>query len=45
MFESELKRAETKLEVIEEVSLETVKVEWTLLDPSRVLQVLHKFDE
>ena len=40
MFESELKRAETKLEVIEEASLETVKVEWTLLDPSRVLQVL-----
>ena len=40
MFESELKRAETKLEVIEEASLETVNVEWTLLDPSRVLQVL-----
>jgi signal transduction histidine kinase len=40
MFEAELKRAETKLEVIEEPSLETLKVQWTLLDPSRVLQVL-----
>jgi signal transduction histidine kinase len=40
MFEAELKRAETKLEVIEEESLETLQVQWTLLDPSRVLQVL-----
>jgi signal transduction histidine kinase/CheY-like chemotaxis protein len=40
MFEAEVKRAGTKLEVIEEASLDTLKVEWTLLDPSRVLQVL-----
>ena len=40
MFEAELKRAQTKLEVIEEESLETLQVQWTLLDPSRVLQVL-----
>jgi hypothetical protein len=40
MFESELKRAETKLEVIEEETLEILQVQWTLLDPSRVLQVL-----
>jgi signal transduction histidine kinase len=40
MFEAELKRAETKLEVIEEPSLESLQVQWTLLDPSRVLQVL-----
>ena len=40
MFEAELKRAETKLEVTEEPSLETLQVQWTLLDPSRVLQVL-----
>ncbi|KAE9364382.1 hypothetical protein N431DRAFT_354787 [Stipitochalara longipes BDJ] len=40
MFEAELRRADTKLEVVEEASLETLNVEWTLLDPSRVLQVL-----
>ena len=40
MFEAELKRAETKLEVIEELSLEALQLQWTLLDPSRVLQVL-----
>jgi signal transduction histidine kinase len=40
MFEAELKRAETKLEVVEEASLDALKVEWTLFDPSRVLQVL-----
>jgi hypothetical protein len=40
MFEAELKRAETKLQVTEEPSLETLQVQWTLLDPSRVLQVL-----
>jgi signal transduction histidine kinase len=40
MFESELKRAETKLEVTEEETLAALQVQWTLLDPSRVLQVL-----
>jgi signal transduction histidine kinase len=39
MFEAELKRAETKLEVIEEESLDILNVQWTLLDPSRILQV------
>jgi hypothetical protein len=40
MFEAELKRAEMKLEVIEQESLNSLQVQWTLLDPSRVLQVL-----
>jgi signal transduction histidine kinase len=39
MFESELKRAETTFEVIEDASLQDLNVQWTLLDPSRVLQV------
>jgi signal transduction histidine kinase len=40
MFDAEVKRAETKLEFIEHKSLFDVKVEWVLLDCSRVLQVL-----
>lgn len=40
MFEAELKRASTTLEVIESPSLSELDVQWTLLDPSRVLQVL-----
>lgn len=40
MFESELKRASTTLEFVEQKSLNTLQAEWTLLDPSRVLQVL-----
>jgi CheY-like chemotaxis protein len=40
MFEAELKRASTSLTFIEESSLDLLDVEWTLLDPSRVLQVL-----
>ncbi|KUJ17292.1 uncharacterized protein LY89DRAFT_733155 [Mollisia scopiformis] len=40
MFDSELKRASTKLAVVEEPSLRSLNVSWTLLDPSRVLQVL-----
>ncbi|KAH7324107.1 hypothetical protein BKA65DRAFT_555769 [Rhexocercosporidium sp. MPI-PUGE-AT-0058] len=34
MFESELKRAKTTPEFIEEESLRTLQAEWTLLDPS-----------
>ncbi|CZR56780.1 related to sensory transduction histidine kinase [Phialocephala subalpina] len=40
MFEAELKRASTSLSVIEEPSLKSLSISWTLLDPSRVLQVL-----
>lgn len=40
MFEAELRRAETKLDFIEQQSLLDLEVQWTLLDPSRVLQVL-----
>ncbi|RDL36401.1 uncharacterized protein BP5553_05753 [Venustampulla echinocandica] len=40
MFDAEFKRAETKLDVIEQASLIGPKVDWTLLDPSRVLQIL-----
>ncbi|PVH76512.1 hypothetical protein DL98DRAFT_592105 [Cadophora sp. DSE1049] len=40
MFEAELKRANTTLEFITEDSLERLQAQWTLLDPSRVLQVL-----
>jgi signal transduction histidine kinase len=40
MFEAELKRANTKLDFIEQQSLLGLQVQWTLLDPSRVLQVL-----
>jgi signal transduction histidine kinase len=39
MFEAELKRAEMTLEFKEEESIRDLKVEWTLLDPSRVLQI------
>jgi signal transduction histidine kinase/CheY-like chemotaxis protein len=40
MFEAEVKRADVGLEFIEQSSLQYLGVEWTLLDPSRVLQVL-----
>jgi signal transduction histidine kinase len=40
MFEVELKRAEIKLDFIEEKSLETLQVHWVSLDTSRILQVL-----
>ncbi|ESZ92001.1 putative histidine kinase M2QJp [Sclerotinia borealis F-4128] len=40
MFESELKQADTKLDFIQADSIKELKVHWTLLDPSRVLQVL-----
>lgn len=40
MFEAELKRSGTKLDFIEQQSLLDLQVQWTLLDPSRVLQVL-----
>ncbi|KAK8903072.1 hypothetical protein QC760_008563 [Botrytis cinerea] len=40
MFESELKQADTKLNFVQHHSIEELKVDWTLLDPSRVLQVL-----
>jgi len=40
MFEAELKRADTKLDFIEQDSLRALRINWTLLDPSRVLQVL-----
>ena len=40
MFEAELKRADTRLDFIEQETLRNFEIEWTLLDPSRVLQVL-----
>ncbi|KAG4441101.1 hypothetical protein IFR05_003391 [Cadophora sp. M221] len=40
MFDAELKRAKTTLKFIEEESLTSLQAQWTLLDPSRVLQVL-----
>lgn len=40
MFEAELRRAEIKLDFIEDESLRSLGIQWTLLDPSRVLQVL-----
>jgi len=40
MFEAEVKRADVGLQFIEQDSLKSLGVEWTLLDPSRVLQVL-----
>jgi signal transduction histidine kinase len=40
IFEAELKRAEIKLDLIEQDSLKKLRIEWTLLDPSRLLQVL-----
>ncbi|KAG9228812.1 hypothetical protein BJ875DRAFT_508295 [Amylocarpus encephaloides] len=39
MFEVETNRADTKLYLIEEPSLQQLKVQWTLLDPSRFTQV------
>ncbi|PQE07003.1 hypothetical protein CJF30_00009413 [Rutstroemia sp. NJR-2017a BBW] len=40
MFDAELKRADTKLDFVEHPSISNLQVRWTLLDPSRVLQVL-----
>ncbi|PQE33671.1 hypothetical protein CJF32_00010852 [Rutstroemia sp. NJR-2017a WRK4] len=40
MFDAELKRADTKLDFVEHPSISALQVRWTLLDPSRVLQVL-----
>ncbi|KAF7945364.1 hypothetical protein EAE96_010139 [Botrytis aclada] len=40
MFESELKQADTKLIFVQHDSIRELNVDWTLLDPSRVLQVL-----
>ncbi|TGO61500.1 hypothetical protein BOTNAR_0128g00080 [Botryotinia narcissicola] len=40
MFESELKQADTKLNFVQHDSIRELNVDWTLLDPSRVLQVL-----
>ncbi|KAI1002244.1 hypothetical protein K3495_g5957 [Podosphaera aphanis] len=40
MFEAELKRACTSLQFIEGDSIRELDINWTLLDPSRVLQVL-----
>jgi signal transduction histidine kinase/CheY-like chemotaxis protein len=40
MFEAELKRSDTKLDFVEEDSLRALDIQWTLFDPSRVLQVL-----
>lgn len=40
MFEAELKQADIKLNFIQHESIKELKVHWTLLDPSRVLQVL-----
>jgi signal transduction histidine kinase len=40
MLEAEVKRADVRLDFIEQETLQSLEVEWTLLDPSRVLQVL-----
>jgi signal transduction histidine kinase/CheY-like chemotaxis protein len=40
MFEAEVRRADVKLDLIEQESLSSLAIQWTLLDPSRVLQVL-----
>lgn len=40
MFELELKRAGIRFDFVEQESLKSLGVQWTLLDPSRVLQVL-----
>lgn len=39
MFDSEMKRAEIKQQTVEQESLEALGIYWTLLDPSRVLQI------
>ncbi|RDW69737.1 hypothetical protein BP6252_08757 [Coleophoma cylindrospora] len=39
MFEAELKIADTKLVFHEKASLASLQIDWTLLDPSRILQV------
>jgi signal transduction histidine kinase len=40
MFDAELKRASLSLSIVEEPSIKSLNISWTLLDPSRVLQVL-----
>ncbi|TVY81656.1 Autoinducer 2 sensor kinase/phosphatase LuxQ [Lachnellula suecica] len=40
MFESEVRRADVRLDFVEQDTLRSLEVDWTLLDPSRVLQVL-----
>ncbi|QSZ32681.1 hypothetical protein DSL72_002260 [Monilinia vaccinii-corymbosi] len=40
IFGSELKQADTKLNFIQDDSIRELKLHWTVLDPSRVLQVL-----
>ncbi|CAG8952891.1 hypothetical protein HYFRA_00007605, partial [Hymenoscyphus fraxineus] len=40
MFDNELRHAAIEFEFIEEATIQTLGVHWTLLDPSRVLQVL-----
>ncbi|KAG0646584.1 Sensor histidine kinase [Hyphodiscus hymeniophilus] len=40
MFEAESKRSDTVLDFVEHQSLRDLQIDWTLLDPSRVLQVL-----
>lgn len=40
MFDAETKRADLKLESIEDKSLQDLDIQWTLLDPGRLIQVL-----
>ena len=40
MFDAESKRADLRLEMIEDKSLEYLDIQWTLLDPGRLVQVL-----
>ncbi|TVY46783.1 Hybrid signal transduction histidine kinase K [Lachnellula occidentalis] len=39
MFQAEVKRADVRLDFVEHKSLQLLDINWTLLDPSRVLQV------
>ncbi|TVY31954.1 Hybrid signal transduction histidine kinase K [Lachnellula subtilissima] len=39
MFQAEVKRADVRLDFVEQKTLQLLDVNWTLLDPSRVLQV------
>ncbi|TVY16004.1 Histidine protein kinase 1 [Lachnellula arida] len=39
MFQAEVKRANVRLDFIEQKSLQILDIDWVLLDPSRVLQV------
>jgi len=40
IFDRELKRADIKLDFVEEDSVQDLKLTWNLLDPSRVIQIL-----